>query len=191
MTAATILASSRQASGVTQAELARRSGTSQPDISVIERGDRVPTFDTMERLVGRLRHTLISIPVVRDDAPRAAANISSALAGNADDVAFRSFLDYSDGLAAETGVNRVALTIARPQKTGSIVWDAALAAVAEYWLNRGRLPKPAWLTEAGRYLGEPTAPHLSKYDLEPDIDEVPREFLKRNLLIEQSTLASV
>jgi len=191
MTAAGILASAREASGITQSELARRAGTSQPDISLIERGERVPTVDTLDRLIGRLQHSLISIPVVRDDAPRAAERISAAVARNDSDVAFRAFIDYSDGLAAESGIDRVALAIARPRSTGSVAWDAALAAVAEYWLNRGRLPKPAWLTEAGRYLGEPTAPHLSEYDLEPEIDNVPREFLKRNLLIEQSTLASV
>ena len=41
----------RRRRGLTQAELARRAGTSQPVISAYEHGRRDPTFRTLERLV--------------------------------------------------------------------------------------------------------------------------------------------
>ena len=41
----------RRRRGLTQAELARRAGTSQPVISAYEHGRRDPTFSTLERLV--------------------------------------------------------------------------------------------------------------------------------------------
>lgn len=41
----------RRRRGLTQADLARRAGTSQPVISAYEHGRRDPTFGTLERLV--------------------------------------------------------------------------------------------------------------------------------------------
>ena len=50
----------RRRNGLTQAELARRAGTSQPVVSAYEHGRRDPTFGTLRRLVEaggeRLRH---------------------------------------------------------------------------------------------------------------------------------------
>lgn len=41
----------RRRSGLTQADLARRAGTSQPVVSAYERGHRDPTYSTLRRLV--------------------------------------------------------------------------------------------------------------------------------------------
>jgi len=41
----------RRRQGLTQAELARRAGTSQPVISAYEHGRRDPTYETLRRLV--------------------------------------------------------------------------------------------------------------------------------------------
>ena len=41
----------RRRNGLTQGELARRAGTSQPVVSAYERGHRDPTFGTLRRLV--------------------------------------------------------------------------------------------------------------------------------------------
>ena len=51
MDAARILNMARRRAGLSQRELARRTGTPQPSISRIERGVVSPTVDTMERLV--------------------------------------------------------------------------------------------------------------------------------------------
>jgi transcriptional regulator with XRE-family HTH domain len=46
-----LLRAVRRRQGLTQAELARRAGTSQPVISAYEGGHRDPTYDTLRRLV--------------------------------------------------------------------------------------------------------------------------------------------
>jgi hypothetical protein len=83
------------------------------------------------------------------------------------------------------------LTFVEPPSTGCAAWDAALAAVAEHWLNKGKLPRSGWINDAKRFLDSPQAPHLGDYDLEPDPQKVPPAFLRRNVLFEQGTLASV
>ena len=94
-------------------------------------------------------------------------------------------------MARAVGVDRVVLGIAEPHSTGSLAWDAALAALVDYWLNKSRLPKPDWITAASRTLTNPQSPQLGEYDLAPQPVEVPREFLRRNVLLERSTLESV
>ena len=51
MNGAAVLTRARQRAGLTQAELARRAGTSQPVISAYERGRRDPSIETLRRLV--------------------------------------------------------------------------------------------------------------------------------------------
>lgn len=191
MTAAAILQSARESARLTQEVLARRTRVLQPNISRIESGRNSPNYATLEKLVARAGSRLTSVPSTRDDAPTAAAAISSAVARRDHDGAFRSWLDYSDGLSKEEGAIRVALTVARPQATGSDFWDAALAAVAEYWLGQTGLPQPEWIDDPARFLGEPRSLRRTPFDLEPDRSRVPHAFARRNLLIEEGVLASV
>jgi transcriptional regulator with XRE-family HTH domain len=186
--ASTLLRSSRLASGITQGDLAARAKTSQPDISSIESGKRVPTVETLERLLRQTGHRIIAVPGAGVDATETAERIASATSG---DSALRAFLDYSDSLAAASGVDRVVLGIAEPHSTGSKSWDAALAAVVDYWFSRSRLPKPDWINSGSRFLAAPQTPHLGAYDMPPAPDNVPVEFRRRNVLIERSTLESV
>ncbi|HEX4219166.1 MAG TPA: helix-turn-helix transcriptional regulator [Acidimicrobiales bacterium] len=51
MEAGTIIRAVRRRGGLTQAELARRAGTSQPVISAYEHGRRDPTIGTLRKLV--------------------------------------------------------------------------------------------------------------------------------------------
>ena len=51
MLAAHLLRAARVRAGLTQAELARRAGTSQPVISAYEHGRRDPTVQTLARLL--------------------------------------------------------------------------------------------------------------------------------------------
>ena len=51
MNGAAILTRARKRAGLTQAELARRAGTSQPVISAYEHGRRDPSIETLRRLV--------------------------------------------------------------------------------------------------------------------------------------------
>jgi uncharacterized protein len=57
--AAAIVRGSRQAAGLTQAELARRVGTRQSAISAYERGQREPSVSTLARIVRAAGSTLV------------------------------------------------------------------------------------------------------------------------------------
>jgi hypothetical protein len=48
---ARLIKEARAAAGLTQAELARRAGTSQPTIAAYEAGDKIPNVDTLQRLL--------------------------------------------------------------------------------------------------------------------------------------------
>ena len=62
-----LIAMARRRAGLTQAELARRAGTSQPVISAYERGLRDPSHRTLRRLVeaagGRMRVEMMPTPM--------------------------------------------------------------------------------------------------------------------------------
>ena len=51
MTAAELIRAARTRHGLTQAQVARRAGTTQTAISRLERGDRSPTAETLRRLL--------------------------------------------------------------------------------------------------------------------------------------------
>jgi len=59
-----LLTEARRVSGLTQAEVARLSGTSRPNVSAFEHGRRSPTLDTLERLVAANGQRLVAIPVL-------------------------------------------------------------------------------------------------------------------------------
>ena len=59
----------RRRRGLTQAELARRAGTSQPVVSAYEHGRRDPTFGTLRRLVAAGGERLVVDAVLTTDGP--------------------------------------------------------------------------------------------------------------------------
>jgi transcriptional regulator with XRE-family HTH domain len=190
MSASALLRASRLSAHLSQVELARLAATSQPDVSAIESGKRVPTVDTLERLLQRTGHRLIAIPGPGPDAVKTAERIAEAVRAESRDEALRAFLDYSDRFSRAGRAERVILSYAEPGPTGSRAWDAALAAVSNYWLNKSNLPRADWMMAPTRTLAIRAAPHLSEHDLEPDVDEVPVEFRRRNVLMERSSLQS-
>jgi uncharacterized protein len=76
---ATLLRAVRRRRGLTQAELARRAGTSQPVVSAYEHGRRDPSVATLRRLVEAGGERLVldaraagaDLPPARDDTERA------------------------------------------------------------------------------------------------------------------------
>lgn len=96
----------RRASGLSQAEVARRAGTSRPTLSAYEHGQRNPTLETLERVLAANGQELMSVPKPRftkhvdrrgkpfyvpDQLPRLA--IQQALAT----VALPQHIDWSSG----------------------------------------------------------------------------------------------
>lgn len=191
MTATILARSARVASGLSQSELAQRSGIAGSSLSLIEHGKREPTVATLESLLRATRHTVVTIPTVRSDAAHIASDISIALADAGEASAFRRFLQLADNLTAESGATRVGLTLTEPSPTGSEQWDTAIAALCEYRLNANSLPIPDWV---GTRTGNPNArwaPRTSDYDIPADPAQVPLEFLSRGILIEAATLESI
>ncbi|MCU1396781.1 MAG: helix-turn-helix protein [Ilumatobacteraceae bacterium] len=72
MDPATLISTVRRRQGLTQADLARRAGTSQPVVSAYEHGRRDPTYSTLLKLVaaGGERLAISAVPVT-GDLPRA------------------------------------------------------------------------------------------------------------------------
>ena len=60
----TLAAAARRASGLSQAEVARRAGTSRPNVSAYERGRRSPTLETLERLLAANDQRLTTVPIL-------------------------------------------------------------------------------------------------------------------------------
>ena len=58
----TLAARARQASGLSQGEVARRAGTSRPTLSAYEHGQRNPTLDTLERVLAANGQELMAVP---------------------------------------------------------------------------------------------------------------------------------
>ena len=124
-----------------------------------------------------------------DDATATARRIARAVRAGNRNAALRGFLDYSDTL--KRGIDLAELSSAEPPPTGAVGWDSALAAVVDLWLGEAHVVVPSWVNDPSRISPRPETPHLGQYDLPPDLTKVPDEFLRRNILIERSTLASI
>lgn len=191
MTAGVLARSARAASGLTQSQLALRSGIAGSSLSLIEHGKREPTVATLEALLRATRHTIVTVPTVRSDAARIASEIGEAITRSDEVSAFRRFLQLADNLASERGATRVGLALSEPSPTGSERWDAAIAALCEYRLKAEALPVPDWVTKQVGHPDSPWTPRTSDYDIPADPTRVPAEFLRRGILIEAETLESV
>lgn len=64
MEAPSLLRKVREASGLSQEEMARRAGTSRPTLSSYEHGRKSPSADTLARLVGAAGFELDAVPSV-------------------------------------------------------------------------------------------------------------------------------
>lgn len=189
--AGVFLRASRESSGLTQSVVAARAQTSTPALSHIENSRRDPGTAKLDALLRATGNRLGVVPTNRSGSLEAGAAIHDELAAGDERSAFRSFIQFSDNLAAENGVVRVVLAANEPPSTGSSLWDAALAAVSEYWLNKQRLPVPEWAAQPRRRLARRTVLSGDRYTRSIDDRDVPREFAHRNVALDASVLASV
>ncbi|HLA93252.1 MAG TPA: helix-turn-helix domain-containing protein [Actinomycetota bacterium] len=81
--AARLIREARSAAGLTQAELARRAGTSQPTIAAYEAGDKVPNVSTLERVLGATGTTLTAS---RSEVSRASGRLRRLLEERRDEI---------------------------------------------------------------------------------------------------------
>ena len=154
--AAKLLRDARLSAGLTQREVARRSGVSQPHVSAYETGKRQPTVPTMARLIDATGHGLVL--GLRSRAPGRPVSLAEAGAKIAVDPEharggrwfwIREFLrGFVDDVAGTD--QRWALIAEPPASTGASEWDAVLAAVAEHLAFHHQLPCPGWSQEPAR-----------------------------------------
>src|SRR5579875_36555 len=91
----------RRRSGLSQAELAERAGTSQPTLAAYEAGRVTPRLDTVERLLEATGHgmEIIAVPKVRRGAvpiAQVSREIRRILASEGDRSGWRRLLDFVD-----------------------------------------------------------------------------------------------
>lgn len=190
MSAASVVRNSRRLRALGQRELGALAKVSQPQLSLIESGRSAPAFQTVEKLLRFSGHRLISVPTTRDDAASIADAIAESLNNSDEERAFRLFIQLNDNLMAEHGAVRFALTIAEPISTGHKRWDAAIGALVAHRLNEEGLPRPPWVDSADRSLGRAWAVGDGIYTITPPESRVPKEFLRRRVLIDEDTLLS-
>lgn len=181
----------RHERGMTVRRLAELGKTSPAAISQIETGARGVTVDKYNALLKKTRHRLVTIPTIANTAAEVAADIAEFVSLGESQSAFREFLSFSDSLRKLEPVSLIALTYNSPESTGSVIYDAALAALVEHWLTRAQLPVPTWVQEPGRSL--PALEYLRETDLGPvpEQSEVPLSFLRHNVLFAADALESV
>lgn len=160
MKTGSLLRAARRAAGVSQAELARRAGTTQPAVAAYETDARTPTLATLERLLEGCQHQLEL--VARPRQRRGAASLAELAVIMAGDVAgstdrgdqdaLRLIFGFADDFRGSSRPGQLALIAEEPPPTGDTRFDAALAGVAEYFAAEGGLAVPTWTDGPGRFV---------------------------------------
>lgn len=154
---AALVRNARRCAGLTQVELARRSGTVQPAIAAYESGARTPNIATLERLLGACDHVLevVAWPRVR----RGAASLSDLvptirtdLAQGDEQGALRLLFGFADDFRGSSRPGMAALIADEPVSTGDARFDAALAGIAELFAAEAGIPVPAWVNGPSRFV---------------------------------------
>lgn len=174
------LVRSRQHLRLTQQEVARRAGMSQPAIAALEAGKGNPTLDTLERWAAALEVELLAASRLTNPLEE----VTAALAGADDPVAFRLALDLLDRLR-ELSPAELSVVVSRPSSgSGNSRHDALLAAVTELVCLERDVIVPAWCREP---VADPTwwvssLPSARRHALAT----CPAPFRSRGIMIDES-----
>lgn len=154
---ATLIKVSRQAAGLTQAQLAGRAGTTQPAIAAYESAARTPTLPTLRRLLDACGHDLevLAHPRVRRGAAsleRLSTEIEQELTQGREQDAVRLLFGFSDDFRGSSRPGQIALIRDEPSPTGDERFDAALAGAAEFFARETSIPTPGWVDGSHRFV---------------------------------------
>lgn len=157
METAGLVRSARHCAGLTQLELARRSGTVQSAIAAYESGARTPNVATLERLLRACDHEVevVAKPRMRRGAAsldNLAPIIRADLRERDEKRALRLLFGFADDFRGSPRPGRIALVADEPASTGDARFDAALAGVAELFAAEGSIPAPVWVNGPSRFV---------------------------------------
>jgi transcriptional regulator with XRE-family HTH domain len=152
-----LIRTARRAAGITQAELALRAGTTQPAVAAYESGAKRPNLATLSRLLEGCEHDVevLARPRMRRGAASLAelsAEIAEDLSANRDSDALRLLFGFADDFRGSSRPGRIALIAEEPPPTGDARFDAALAAMAEFFAAEGGIAAPEWVNGDGRFV---------------------------------------
>ncbi|MCP3989185.1 MAG: helix-turn-helix transcriptional regulator [Actinomycetia bacterium] len=150
MEAAEVIRRARAAHGLSQAALARASGTSQPAIAAYESGAKQPTVATLDRIV-RAAGLHLNWSLVSGSLADAVAAMALALRSGSDAEAFRLIADLSVGLETVGGGELSAAISVDPGSTGERRWDALVGGVVERLARQADVSIPIWTVEPTRF----------------------------------------
>jgi transcriptional regulator with XRE-family HTH domain len=156
MEVATLIRTARRQSGLTQAELARRSGTSQPTLATYESGRAVPRLDTLARLFKHSGHELVLslTPQVRRGAVsirQVAEEIHSIVTEEGTSGAWRRLLDFVDDFRGSSTAGQRWLVEEAAPLSGDARFDAAIAGIVDLLCTEVHIDPPAWTGQPQRF----------------------------------------
>lgn len=190
MTSSGLIKTARSSRGLSQIELAERTGFDQAVISRYERGSGV-RFATLDKILGSTGNSLYLAPTNGLSAYQAALLIAKKLKASETQSALRVLIQLNDDLLREHGITRGILGLSEPATTGNEVWDAAIAALVSWRLNEESLPLPNWVDDPKRFLSKNHVLIFDPADPLPTETDTPDEFLKRGVLVFEDTFRSV
>lgn len=197
-----LIREAREAAGLSQRELARRGGTSQPTISAYEQGRKVPSADTLLRLVEATGHVVAVTPPqntrewlrqtkhdIGDPTtvlPAAAARVD---AGEDPLFVLRELLDQVYLWEEVRGLEALARVIAIvPPATTDERFDALVAGVAEHIAVTRGLERPPWVCAPERFLDAWWFPHSRRGFDAIALRDAPAALRRRGVMIHPSML---
>jgi transcriptional regulator with XRE-family HTH domain len=160
--ASTILRQLRRDCGLTQRDLAAKSGVPQSTIAEVEGGQREPSLTLLSRIAESAGQSIVIrlAPLPRHSAVAIANTIRDRLYGGPgdglsldirEDGALRAVIDLKDALRRSGNREFDALTRQAPSLVGDSRWDAFLAAVVEDEAARKAISPPRWTNDSNRF----------------------------------------
>jgi transcriptional regulator with XRE-family HTH domain len=184
---ATWIRDGRRSLGLSTRDLARLAGVAYPTISRIENGHDQPRWSTLERIFDVLGSPLTP-SANDDDRPRLAdlrdAWIQDALGTEHPEwVRFRAFADQ---LTMRPSLTAQAI-LPEPPRSGSLLIDTLLAAMAEKIADDAEIARPHWVRDRPP-LAEPWSAEVRPSKRAEARANAPAQFVNRGLLIPASAI---
>lgn len=191
MPASELIRFAREFHGLSQRELAVKSGIPQPRIADIESERHEASFSRIEELLTSVGFEIALVPGPQRGCWGAAAGIRESLQAGRLQTAWRHVIQLSDNLLGVDPATAVASNYLAPPSTGDLRYDSLIAAVVDYRLSERRLPVARWVDEPKYVLSEP-------WDVEPIASlraaarrATPPEIKRHGIFLAKSELASV